>query len=137
MIGAIQARGNRVLIAHPERCVGFHRDPAMLERLVRGGALAQVTASALTGFFGRTVQRLALDFADRGLVQVVAADAHDPVRRAPGIRPHLTAAGLDPLAEWLAEAVPAAILAGAPIPPRPAFEPPRRPGERRRWRGRR
>ncbi len=33
-------RGHRVLLAHPERCPAFHRDPERLQRLVDAGVLA-------------------------------------------------------------------------------------------------
>ena len=51
------ARGHRVLLAHPERCPAFQRDPARLERLVDAGVLVQITAGSMTGGFGSTVRR--------------------------------------------------------------------------------
>jgi protein-tyrosine phosphatase len=54
-------------------------------------------------------------------VHSVASDAHDTLRRPPGIAAPLAAAGLDELTELLAHQVPAAILAGDPLPPVPRW----------------
>ncbi len=119
MIGMVQSRGCRILLAHPERCMAFHSDPDLLARLVRSGCRAQVTAGSLTGAFGRTVQALAQRYVDAGLIHVVASDAHDDDYRAPGLRPEVDGAGYGPLAEWLTADVPTAILENRPLPPRP------------------
>jgi protein-tyrosine phosphatase len=131
LVGLVQSRGVRILLAHPERCACFHADPELLVRLLRSGCLAQITAGALTGFFGRTVQARARGLVDDGLAHVVASDAHDPIRRAPGLREPIEEAGHAPLAEWLTTTVPRALLDGVPVPPRPALAEPRR---RRRFR---
>ncbi|WP_210494584.1 CpsB/CapC family capsule biosynthesis tyrosine phosphatase [Patulibacter sp. SYSU D01012] len=121
MIGMVQGRGVRVLLAHPERCAGFHGDPELLGRLVRGGCLGQVTASALTGAFGRTVEAAARRYVELGWVHVASSDSHDAVGRAPGLDGPVVAAGYEALAGWLTDAVPTALLAGDPPPERPAF----------------
>jgi protein-tyrosine phosphatase len=61
---------------------------------------------------------------------VLASDAHDAIDRPPGMTAGLAAAehdlpGIGAQAEWLTEEVPAAILAGDELPPRPPL--PRRP----------
>ncbi len=121
IVQEVQRRGNRVLLAHPERCPALHRDPRMLGSLVRDGALTSITAGSLVGRFGGTVRRFALRLVQEELVHNVASDAHDLAGRAPGIAAELDQAGLAPLAEWLTETVPAAILDGGPIPARPAI----------------
>ncbi|MEV4421672.1 CpsB/CapC family capsule biosynthesis tyrosine phosphatase [Patulibacter sp. NPDC049589] len=131
LVGIVQSRGVRVLLAHPERCASFHTDPGLLERLVAAGCLAQVTAGALTGFFGRTVQGAARRYVDAGLIHVVASDAHDDAHRAPGMSAPMEEAGYGPLAPWMGADVPRALLDGVPVPPRPAFAP--RPARRRRF----
>jgi protein-tyrosine phosphatase len=118
----LQRQGHRVLLAHPERCQGFHRDPEMLSSLVRAGMLTSITAGSLVGRFGGEVRRFALALAREGLIHNVASDAHDAVHRPPGAVAELRRAGLGALAEWLTEQVPAAILGGEEIPPRPADE---------------
>jgi protein-tyrosine phosphatase len=115
----LQRQGHLVLLAHPERCPAFHRDPEMLEAIVAAGALTSITAGSLSGQFGSSVRRFALELVGKEMVHNVTSDAHDPDRRPPGIAPEIEQAGLGQLREWLTRAVPAAILAGAEIPPRP------------------
>jgi protein-tyrosine phosphatase len=116
----LRERGHRLLIAHPERCPEFQRRPETLRALVRDGMLVQVTAGALVGQFGGPVRRFARTLVDDGLAHVLASDAHDPRRRPPGLLgPALDAGYPEPLAAWLAEAVPHALLAGEPLPTTP------------------
>jgi len=123
----VQGRGHAILLAHPERCPAVHRDPAVVEGLVRDGVLVQVTAGAFDGVYGDRVRQVALDLVARGLVHVVASDAHSADRRPPGLREPLARAGLEGFAGWLCHDVPAAILAGGEIPPPPGpFPAPRR-----------
>lgn len=134
----LQVRGFRPVLAHPERSPGFLSEPKRLRTLVERGILCSVTSGSFVGRFGRTVQRFALDMVAEGSVHNVASDAHDSRRRAPVLRvafdsPDVRRARLD--AEWLTQTVPAAILAGDEIPPRPAAA--QRASARRRFRRRR
>jgi protein-tyrosine phosphatase len=123
-------RGHRLLLAHPERCPLFLRGPQLLDELVAEGMLAQVTAGALSGLYGRTVRDAAFRMVDTGAAHVVASDGHGGNRPAK-IAGELTGTGLDPaLIRWLTDDVPAALLAGEAPPPRPPVEP--RPSRRRR-----
>jgi protein-tyrosine phosphatase len=129
MVLDLQARGHRVLLAHPERCPAFQRDPARLRRLVDAGALVQLTAGSMAGAFGSTVRRFTVLLLREGLAHVVASDAHDARNRPPGqligfeeLERELP--GLRAQAAWLTEHVPAAILAGEPLPARPELPPP-------------
>lgn len=115
----LRERGFDVLLGHPERCPAFRADPDSLAALVGAGMLCSITAGSLTGRFGETVQDFALALADDGLVHNVVSDAHNTGRRPPGALTELAQTPLAPLARWLTEEVPAAILGGAPIPPRP------------------
>jgi protein-tyrosine phosphatase len=119
---ALASRGNKIVLAHPERCPVFQTDLGRLERLVDAGMLGQITASALTGQFGRTVERIARDMVDRGLIHIAASDAHDAGRRPPVIRDHLEEAGFDSLLDWMGMDVPEAVLAGTSIPYRERSE---------------
>jgi protein-tyrosine phosphatase len=134
VVPELQRSGHRILLAHPERCMTFHRDPLLLEALVHQGALTSVTAASLTGRFGEHVRRFALGLAGQGLIHNVVSDAHDHAKRPPSIARELDQAGLAPLADWLTRAVPAAILAGEDVPPRPAdVVIHAAPGRRGRW----
>lgn len=132
----LQRQGYRVVLAHPERCPAFHRDRSILDDLVGAGVFTSVTAGSLVGRFGRDVRRFALDLVGDGMVHNVASDAHNHIRRPPGIATELEEAGLTPLSDWLTIAVPGAILAGIDIPPCPEVDiPASRSGWRKsRWR---
>ncbi|MEO8688657.1 MAG: CpsB/CapC family capsule biosynthesis tyrosine phosphatase [Solirubrobacteraceae bacterium] len=137
MVLDLHGRGHRVLLAHPERCPAFQRDPSRLKALVGAGALVQLTAGAMTGGFGSTVRRFTIAILGEGLAHVVASDAHDAVRRPPGLQAGFPALedelpGLSEHADWLTRLVPRAVLDGAPLPARPALPVPRPPGLLRR-----
>jgi protein-tyrosine phosphatase len=126
---------HRVVLAHPERCPAFQREPRVLYSLVDQGVLTSVTAGSLVGRFGSSVRRFAMRLVDAGIVHNVASDAHDAQQRSPSIARELEQAGLSSLREWLTVEVPGAILAGAhAIPPAP--EPPvgGRLAQRQWWR---
>lgn len=125
------AGGERLVLAHPERCPEFLRRPERLDRLVAAGAVCSVTASALLGRFGREVRELAIRMLGGGLAHNVASDGHDATNRSPELLAGLHAAerelpGALTLADWLTCEVPKAVLAGAPLPDRPELAPPRR-----------
>jgi protein-tyrosine phosphatase len=119
VVAMLQSTGHRVVLAHPERCPALHREPHILESIVRGGVLTSITAGSLVGRFGGQVRRFARHLVEQGLAHNVASDAHDAIKRPPGMAAELAESGLQALTEWLTEAVPAAILDGAEIPPRP------------------
>lgn len=135
---SLRRDGHRILLAHPERCPAFHRDPAMLESLVWGGVLTSITAGSLAGRFGQEVRRFALGLVRDGLVHNVASDAHDHAHRPPGMAAELERSGLGPMADWLTLAVPTAIVSDdEAIPPRPAPDPSNtKATQRGRWRER-
>ena len=122
----LQAAGLRPLLAHPERCPSFQRDPEQLAKLVHSGCLCSLSAGSIAGDFGRTVRSFALTLLAEGLVHDISTDAHDDRRRPPALRGPLevTAKDLPGLADagdyFLREA-PAAMLAGDPVPAPPAL----------------
>jgi protein-tyrosine phosphatase len=129
----LQRQGHGILLAHPERCPAFHREPKMLREFVNEGVLTSVTAGSLAGRFGGEVLRFALKMAREQLIHNVTSDTHDTVRRPPGVAAELRKVGLGPLEDWLTEEVPAAILGGAEVPPRPEVELPGIEPARRTW----
>ena len=131
LLTALQDRGHSIVLAHPERCPGFQREPQALMRLVDAGMLTSITAGSLVGRFGRDVRRFAARLVDEGVAHNVASDAHDHSRRPPGMAEELKQAGFDRLIEWATEDVPAAILSGSDLPPRPVSA--AGMASRRRW----
>lgn len=71
------------LIAHPERNPVLQGKLERIEAWVELGCLVQVTASSITGGFGPTARVTSARLLERGLVHVVASDAHDAVHRPP------------------------------------------------------
>jgi protein-tyrosine phosphatase len=135
VLGALGRMGHRIVLAHPERCPGFHRRPDVLEALIRDGdMLGSVTAGSLVGQFGHDVLEFALWMARSGLIHNVASDAHDCLRRPPGIAEAMQDAGLGDHIELLAHDVPHAILTGGPLPDVPRALLPARPARRPWWR---
>ena len=137
ILGDLHARGFTPVLAHPERCPLFQREPTRLTRLVNGGALCSITAVSLAGGFGQTVRAFAIDLLCDGLVHNVASDAHGHLHRPPDILTGFEAAepdvpGLRAQANWFTVTAPVAIVTGrAALPPRPD-PPPRLPMSR--WR---
>ena len=113
---SLAARGHHLVLAHPERCRAFQRDPDALTALVADGMVTCITAAALNGRFGRSSRALARALVRDGDAHVVASDAHDSARRSPQLRSELEAAGLAWQAPVLADATPAAILDGTRLP---------------------
>ena len=124
-VAALQTRGFRSLVAHPER----HLSPALFERLgrlVEGGALVQATAAHFTD---ETTRPGMLALARAGLIHVLGSDSHSsragrPVALAPALDVLQT---LEPTAahlEWIARTAPQAIVRGqdltAPFPAPPS-----------------
>jgi protein-tyrosine phosphatase len=129
LVFRLRVKGYRVLLAHPERSPTFQRDPSRLRALLEQGCLVQVTAGALSATRRSSrSRRLALRLVREGAAHVIASDTH----RAGGDRASLAdaveALSADaPLrARWMVTDVPAAILAGEPLPAPPAVQARRR-----------
>jgi protein-tyrosine phosphatase len=88
----LASRGHGVLIGHPERCEALMAPDGGLDHRLRRGAELQVNASSLTGAHGRSSRDAGFELVARGLVTVLASDAHG------AHRPPLLAAALRVLA---------------------------------------
>jgi len=99
MLADLRRAGLVAVLAHPERNAGVQRQPDVLPSLVRRGCHLQVTAGSLLGKFGSMAQKLAENLITRGMVSLVATDAHGMKGRRPGL-----AAAYDRIAERWGEA---------------------------------
>jgi protein-tyrosine phosphatase len=122
----VRSFGMNPVIAHPERNPAIQADLANVVTLVDQGALIQVTAASLDGRLGSRTRASARKLVDAGLVHLVGSDAHTAGIREAGLSGACKVIGNEPLARWLTESVPAAIVRDEPLPPRPT--PTRRPG---------
>ncbi len=114
------------VIAHPERHAMFRREPEALARLIRVGALAQITAGSLLGDFGERSRWAAEELVRRGLVAAVASDSHDLDRRPPRMaaaRERVRRLWGSEVETGLFESNPEAIVSSRPIPWAPSLEP--------------
>src|SRR5262249_11859399 len=107
------------VIAHPERNRIFARNPEKLEALVKRGGLVQVTAGSLLGDFGTGPFAACCEFFRRGLVHLVASDAHSLEHRPP----RLAAAREKVRRDWgkkaeagIFDSNPRALLRSEPLP---------------------
>jgi protein-tyrosine phosphatase len=71
------------IVTHPERNPILQKDIGRLEKWMDQGCLIQVTALSVLGGFGKKAGAAAELLLSKGLVHVVASDAHDPVHRHP------------------------------------------------------
>ena len=88
LVFTLKRKGVSPLFAHPERCAEFQR-PGRAEEVLRLGGALQLNVGALTGVYGRPVQRTAERLLDEGLYAVASTDLHRP----------------DGVREWLDEAL--------------------------------
>ena len=91
-------------------------------RWIMDGALVQVTASSLTGRFGKSAQTAAEKYLSRNWVHFLASDAHNPETRPPvmsggyeWVKKHH---GVE-TADRLCVANPLAVFEGRDLPPQP------------------
>jgi protein-tyrosine phosphatase len=114
------------VLAHPERNREVQARPELLEPIVAGGTLVQLTAASVDGRTGRQARSCAATLLDRNLAHLLASDAHSASLRAIGMSAAVAAVGDDALAHWLTVGMPGAIVDGQPLPPRPRDARPRR-----------
>ena len=116
-VRSLVAQGITPVLAHPERNPSVQDRPDSVGTLVAAGALVQLTASSLDPEGDRAAERAARTLLELRTVHLVASDAHGPhIPREIGlgaVGPLLGDAGL---ARHLTEDVPAAIVAGEPVP---------------------
>ncbi|PEB65263.1 tyrosine protein phosphatase [Priestia megaterium] len=73
----IQTEGLIPIIVHPERNSRLTEDPDILYNLVNKGAMTQITASSLTGRFGKKITKFSMDLIHANLTHIIASDAHN------------------------------------------------------------
>lgn len=77
MVFELTSRGITPVIAHPERNLGFQKNPDKLYDFVEMGCLTQLTSSSYMGIFGKKVQDLTEKIIKANLGFVFASDAHN------------------------------------------------------------
>ncbi|MBP1934972.1 tyrosine-protein phosphatase [Ammoniphilus resinae] len=77
LIFQIQLAGFVPIIPHPERNKEISADLNLLYRLVKRGAMSQLTAASVAGKFGKNLQKISLEMIKHNLVHFIATDAHN------------------------------------------------------------
>lgn len=78
----IQMKGLTPIIVHPERNAELMERPEKLYELVQKGALTQVTASSLCGYFGKKIKTFSEQLIEANLTHFIASDAHNVGNRS-------------------------------------------------------
>lgn len=73
----LQTEGIIPIIVHPERNKELQEKPDLLYQFVKNGALTQVTASSVAGYFGKNVKKFSEQLIESNLTHFVASDAHN------------------------------------------------------------
>jgi protein-tyrosine phosphatase len=116
---ALRDKGMTPVITHPERNPIMQQNPQRILNWIELGCVVQVTASAVTGFWGERAWRTAQWLLKRNAVHVLASDAHDTKNRIPNLsaaRKEVAAEFGEELAKALVDGNPRAIVNGQPLP---------------------
>lgn len=119
LLSTLMAKQMIPILTHPERNPVLQRQPEHVEDWAEMGMLVQVTASAVSGKWGKGVQKLAHWYAEKGLVHVLASDAHSPSHRRPGLSEARKVFGKsfgESYATAVVETNPMAIVHNQPLP---------------------
>jgi protein-tyrosine phosphatase len=77
----LQLKGVIPIIAHPERNIEIVEHPDRLYQLVKRGVLTQLTASSVSGHFGKNIKKFSLQLIEANLAHFIASDAHNTTKR--------------------------------------------------------
>lgn len=133
----ISAVGNRVLIAHPERCSHLAREPEVIREMVDMGVGIQINWKSLLGQYGKTVRETAWSFLEGGLAHCLATDGHRPgdinAEKLRRVRRTLTERLGEARTRLLVIENPGRIWVGDPLENLSPLKEPSRKKTRRRW----
>jgi len=107
------------IVAHPERSPAFASAPERLGRLIALGAKVQITAAALVGDFGPRAEAACRELLDKGVVHLVASDAHSLESRPPRLsaaRERVRRNWGEEVEQGIFEANPKAVIEGRALP---------------------
>jgi len=73
----LNAKGYKVVLAHPERYIYLQKDDKLLQTLLDMQVLFQVNISSLIGHYSKNVKKFALQLLDNGYIRFVGSDCHN------------------------------------------------------------
>jgi protein-tyrosine phosphatase len=77
----LQLKGLIPIIVHPERNAEIMENPDRLYEFVKKGILTQLTASSVSGHFGKSIKKFSLQLIEANLAHFIASDAHNTTSR--------------------------------------------------------
>ncbi|KHF38253.1 tyrosine-protein phosphatase [Halalkalibacter okhensis] len=77
----LKLQGITPIIAHPERNKAITEKPDILYDFVKDGVLTQITASSVTGHFGKKIMKFTDQLIESNLTHFLASDAHNGKER--------------------------------------------------------
>jgi protein-tyrosine phosphatase len=111
--------GLKLILTHPERNPILQAQPQTVLEWIKVGCIVQVTASSLTGFWGKPARKTARWLMQHDAVHVLASDAHDSQNRPPILSEAVKVAtgwASAEVARALVEENPRAIVTGQDLP---------------------
>lgn len=117
-VASFRDKGIIPIISHPERNSLFQKNSQILADFIRLGALSQITAMSITGFFGQKAKEVAFFFLHHNLAHLLASDAHSSRSRPPILSKALAeiSAHLGPEKAWhMVHDLPLAVVSGEAI----------------------
>lgn len=115
----LNSAGLKLVLTHPERNSILQRRPEQVLDWAANGCAVQLTASSITGFWGKTARSVSKWLIEHDAVHVIASDAHDTKHRPPRMSDarKIVAEWASPeIATKLVEDNPRAIVAGEALP---------------------
>ena len=98
------------ILTHPERLSWIESHYEVICSLAGNGVMMQLTGGSLMGRFGRRPRYWAERMLDEGLIDLMATDAHDPLRRPPCL-----AEARDEVARRWGDVLALALVLGRPL----------------------
>ena len=78
----MQIAGYKPIIVHPERNLELMDNPDKLYRIVKNGALTQITAASVIGKSGKKIEKFTRQLLEANLTHFIASDAHHSKKRS-------------------------------------------------------
>ncbi len=110
LVFELRLAGIDVVLAHPERIRYFQDDVRRLESLVQQGAYGQLTTGSVLGVFGSAARECSEELLCKGLVHVLASDAHG----VEGGRSPRLSGGVEACLPWVGESYARSMVATTP-----------------------
>jgi protein-tyrosine phosphatase len=84
MFFAIMAKGYRIVLAHPERCMQLFLTPELYDDIIDTGVFFQVNYDSFLGCYGKKESETAFYLLKKGYIHILATDSHNTLQRHPG-----------------------------------------------------